>query len=112
MPKREKLGARAKPGRIKTGLSRAVLLSLSEAKEPLSIYEILERLNPRSNSVTHGTIWTTLDRARNAGLIRRELRGRTYYYSLTAGGKRRVDWIKGLKVARRLHVVANKEEEE
>jgi DNA-binding PadR family transcriptional regulator len=103
------MGARANPGRFKTGVSRAILLCLSAAKRQLSINEILERLGPRTDGVTHGTIWTTLDRARSNGLVRRQLRGRTYYYSLTAGGKRRVSWIQGTVLSHR--AVANPQNE-
>ena len=107
MPKKSRLngGAKANPGQVKTGLSRAVILSLSEG--PGWIDEILERLGPRSGGVSAGTIWTILDRARNNGLVRREKRGRIFFYELTDGGYRRVAWIKGAKAARRPRAVAN-----
>lgn len=107
MSKKAKLngGAKANPGQVKTGLCRSVILSLSE--ESGSIDEILERLGPRSDGVSTGTIWTILDRARHNGLVRREKEGRTFFYELTDGGRRRVDWIKGAKAARRPRAVAN-----
>lgn len=92
----------------RTGISRSILVQLEGG--PLSIYEIMSKLGPRREGVTHSTIWITLDRARLNGLIRREKRegrGRTYFYSLTDGGQRRVAWIKDGKAARRPKAVAN-----
>jgi DNA-binding PadR family transcriptional regulator len=111
MPKKPN-GARSNPGHVRTGISRAILSTLS--REPLSIDEILSKLGPRSGSVTHGTVWTTLDRQRGLGLVQREQRGRTYFYSLTEGGQRRVAWIRGSSksAVRRPRAVANPPEKE
>lgn len=88
-------GARSNPGRVRTGISRSVLLSLEEG--PASIALVLDRLGDRSRGVTHGTIWTTLERARAQGLVTCGVKKAVrppYIYSLTDGGMRRVEWIK------------------
>lgn len=107
-------GARSNPGQVRTGISRAILLKLSEG--PLSIDAILEKLGPHSDGVNHGTVWMTLDRARAKGLVRCDQSIRPHLYALTDGGERRVAWIRGAKaVARRPRAVANpvvKEREE
>jgi len=88
-----------------TGLSRGVLLTLK--KGPLSVAGVLEAMGPRSESVHEGTIWTILSRARQNGLVRRELAGRTYLYELTAGGDRRVRWIEINRAQDEVTAVAN-----
>jgi DNA-binding PadR family transcriptional regulator len=45
--------------------------------------------------VSHGTIWTTLERAIRYGLIQKTNEKRPHLYGLTEGGSRRVKWIKG-----------------
>lgn len=104
-------------GGRRTGISREILTTLSDG--PLTIERILERLGPRSEGVTSGTIWTTLERAMHNGLVRssRSDEGslRPFSYSLTDGGVRRVKWIQGARqFARRPRAVANpgKAEEE
>lgn len=90
-------GARSRPGQVRTGLSRSVLLAL-EGGEATSIAEILERLGPHSDTINHGTIWTILERARKLGLVTCGMKAeqkRPHRYSLTEGGLRRVAWIKG-----------------
>jgi DNA-binding PadR family transcriptional regulator len=90
-----------------TGLSRKTLLALADG--PLSIDEILDQIGPRSDGVTHGTIWTILDRATHHGLLRREKKGRSFIYSLTDGGERRIRWIQKKAKAKlpAVRVVAN-----
>ena len=108
-------GAKSNPGRVKTGISRAVLLQLRRDKG-LTVNDILELLGPRSDGVTHGTIWTTLKRASLLGLVRSETnngRQRPLWYYLTEGGQRRVDWIRRRKSEiSRTRVVANPAKEE
>lgn len=100
-------GARENPGQVRTGLSRTVLLRLEE--DPMSIDEILETLGPRSEGVNHGTIWTTLERALQNGLVHRDRKSNPHLYSLTLGGERRVAWIKNQmkRSAERPRAVAN-----
>lgn len=110
-------GARSRPGLVRTGLSRSVLLALEEGQG--TIDEILSRLGPHSETVNHGTIWTILERARGNGLVTCGVKAdqkRPYRYSLTDGGVRRVAWIKS-KFKRKLkpvelRIAANPVEEE
>lgn len=113
----KKNGAQSRPGLVRTGLSRSVLLALESS--PASIDGILERLGPHSETVNHGTIWTILERARGNGLVSRapiSERKRPHIYTLTDGGLRRIAWIKSkfkrkLKPAE-LKIAANPIEEE
>lgn len=110
-PKLNPGGARSNPGRIRTGISRAVLLLLKR-DDGLTVNEILESLGPRSDGVNAGTIWTTLHRAKLLGLIRTETdegKKKPVWYFLTEGGQRRVDWIRQRKSAAkpRVRAVAN-----
>jgi DNA-binding PadR family transcriptional regulator len=81
---------------------------------PASIDEILERLGPHSAGVTHGTIWTTLERARAHGLVScgiKKDQKRPYRYVLTEGGERRVAWIKGRFIRKAVANPGSREEE-
>lgn len=110
-------GAQSRPGRVRTGLSRSVLLALEQGEA--TIDEILERLGPHNETINNGTIWTIIERARLNGLVTCGVKAeqkRPYKYSLTDGGLRRVAWIKSkfkrkLKPAE-LRVAANPVEEE
>ena len=96
MAKASKGGARTNPGRVRTGLSRSVLLALEGGEA--TIDELLGRLGPHSDTVNHGTVWTILERARANGLVSCGVKSeqkRPYRYGLTDGGLRRIKWIKG-----------------
>lgn len=109
-------GAQSRPGRVRTGLSRSVLLALEEGEA--TVDEILERLGPHSDTVNNGTVWTILERARLNGLVTCGVKAeqkRPYRYSLTDGGVRRIVWIKGKfkrKSKPELRAVANPKVEE
>jgi predicted transcriptional regulator len=92
-----------------TGISRSVLLALQDG--PLPVVQILDALGPRGEGVHEGTVWTILARARQNGLVTRKKDGRTYFYSLTDGGVRRVEWLlkKKTKV---MKVAANPKEKD
>jgi DNA-binding PadR family transcriptional regulator len=104
-----------KPWR-RTGLSRSILLTLDGVEA--TIDEILEQLEKRpgprasDKEITSGAVWVILERAMRNGLVvsnRREAK-KPYLYRLTAGGIRRVKWIKaklGLKSKPELRAVAN-----
>lgn len=104
-------GARANPGRVRTGLSRSVLLSLEDGEA--TVDQIVERIVPRSEGVNNGTVWTILERARENGLVTCGIKAeqkRPYRYALTEGGLRRVAWIKGklkMKLKPAVRAVAN-----
>lgn len=110
-------GAQSRPGRVRTGLSRSVLLALEEGEA--TVDEILERLGSHTDTVNNGTVWTIVERARLHGLVTCGVKAeqkRPYHYSLTDGGLRRVAWIKS-KFKRKLkpadlRVVANPTEKE
>jgi len=93
---------------VSTGISRSVLLILKAGA--MSVSQVLGELGPRSSGTHEGTVWTILARARQNGLVSREKRGRTYFYSLTDGGIRRVEWIQKKK-AKVLKIAANPKEE-
>lgn len=110
-------GAQSRPGRVRTGLSRSVLLALADGEA--TVNEVLARLGPHTDTVNNGTVWTILERARLNGLVTCGVKSeqkRPYKYWLTEGGLRRVVWIKSqfkrkLKPAE-LRVVANPTEKE
>lgn len=96
-----------------TGISRAVLMALQDGKK--NSKQILSSLRPRRETVHQGTIWTILSRARMNGLVSREKIGRAFFYSLTGGGKRRVEWILSMKKEEKKEVrriAANPKEKE
>ena len=109
-------GAQSRPGRVRTGLSRSVLLALEQGEA--TIDEILERLGPHNETINNGTIWTIVERARMNGLVTCGVKAeqkRPYRYSLTDGGVRRIEWIKGRfkrKAKPDLRAVANPKVEE
>lgn len=100
----------------RTGLSRSIILTLERG--PATIEAVLERLGPRDKTITSGAVWVVLERAIRNGLVRsnRREQPKPYLYSLTDGGFRRVEWIKG-KFKRKvkpdeLRAVANPAEQE
>ena len=111
MAKTPRGSARKNPGRVRTGISRSVLLALEGGDA--TVDEILERLGPHRDTVNNGTVWTILERARQNGLVScgtKSEQKRPYRYALTDGGLRRVKWIKGAlkrKDLPELRVVAN-----
>jgi DNA-binding PadR family transcriptional regulator len=103
-----------KPWR-RTGLSRSILMTLERGEA--TIYEILDRLGPRDKEITPGAAWVVLERAIQNGLVRsnRREQPKPYLYSLTAGGLRRINWIKvkfKQKSKPELRAVANPKVEE
>ncbi|HEU5075016.1 MAG TPA: BlaI/MecI/CopY family transcriptional regulator [Polyangiaceae bacterium] len=60
-------------------LESAVLEALSRASEPLSVREVQARLQPKSE-LAYTTVLTVLDRLHEKDLVRREKRGRAFYY--------------------------------
>ena len=93
-----------------TGISRSVLLALQGGKK--NSKQILSSLGPRRETVHQGTVWTILSRARMNGLVSREKVGRAFFYSLTGGGERRVEWILSQKQKQVRRVAANPKEKE
>lgn len=92
---KQRTGARSRPGHVRTGLSRSVLLALGDG--PATVDEILGRLGPHTDTVNNGTVWTIVERARLLGLVTCGVKSEQkppYRYSLTEGGERRVAWIK------------------
>ncbi|HEY8946682.1 MAG TPA: BlaI/MecI/CopY family transcriptional regulator [Polyangiaceae bacterium] len=59
-------------------LETTVLDVLSRAREPLSVREVHELLCKRDLAYT--TVLTVLDRLHEKGVVRREKRGRAFYY--------------------------------
>lgn len=79
-----------------TGVSRRVLAILGGLGEA-PVKAISEKLPGRVEGeawVGPRAIWTILDRYRNYGLVRVDRKQWPYVYSLTAGGLRRLEWIK------------------
>jgi len=101
--------------RSRTGLSRAILLTLERG--PATADEVLERLGPWPKPITRGAVWVVLCRAIQNGLARSSRTDgekKPYHYELTDGGVRRIKWIKG-KTKQRLptmKAVANPKVEE
>ena len=91
------MGTKQPKQRTRTGLSRAILLTLERGSATAD--EVLERLGPRQKEITRGAVWVVLERAIRNGLVRSDRRDETskkpYHYTLTDGGFRRVKWIKG-----------------
>ena len=111
------MGTKQQKPRTRTGLSRAILLTLERG--PATADEVLDRLGPWSKPITRGAVWVTLERAMRNGLVRSDRRDDTskkpYHYTLTDGGLRRVKWIKGAFKRQEkpaLRVAANPVEEE
>ena len=59
-------------------LERTVLDALSRATEPLSVRDVQGRLSKMDLAYT--TVLTVLDRLHEKGVVRREKRGRAFYY--------------------------------
>src|SRR5688500_8623715 len=59
-------------------LERTVLDALSRATDPLSVREVHGRLSKMDLAYT--TVLTVLDRLHEKGVVRREKRGRAFYY--------------------------------
>jgi predicted transcriptional regulator len=60
-------------------LERSVLDALSRATEPLSVREVLGRVG--KTSLAYTTVLTVLDRLHEKTVVRREKRGRAFYYA-------------------------------
>lgn len=60
-------------------LESAVLEALSRAAEPLSVRDVQAQLQPKSE-LAYTTVLTVLDRLHEKKLVRREKRGRAFYY--------------------------------
>jgi predicted transcriptional regulator len=60
-------------------LESTVLDALSRAGEPLSVREVQARLD-RKAELAYTTVLTVLDRLHEKDLVRREKRGRAFYY--------------------------------
>lgn len=60
-------------------LESTVLEALSRAGEPLSVRDVQSQL-PRKGELAYTTVLTVLDRLHEKGLVRREKRGRAFYY--------------------------------
>jgi predicted transcriptional regulator len=59
-------------------LEKAILEALSSAKGPQSVREVHERL--RKMDLAYTTVLTVLDRLHDKAVVRREKRGRAFYY--------------------------------
>ena len=60
-------------------LENTVLEALSRAAEPMSVRDVQECLQPTSE-LAYTTVLTVLDRLHEKKLVRREKRGRAFYY--------------------------------
>jgi predicted transcriptional regulator len=62
------------------------MASLWKAGEPLTVRELLERLNHRRREpLAYTTVMTVMSRLAEKGALRRQRRGRSYVYEPTAG---------------------------
>lgn len=60
-------------------LETTVLEALSRAAQALSVRDVLARL-PRKAELAYTTVLTVLDRLHDKGVVRREKRGRAFFY--------------------------------